>query len=111
VQWVEEAGEEHKAAGSPKPYQEALLDLLELTEGEEETEAIVQDEKRFARIAKSFKKKRHKARRECQEARRSAVLYRGWLRHRARIVKRLRRRRVRRRQLACDAITLTTAQA
>lgn len=80
--WVETYAEEYRQDGSKKPYQQILLDLLEMTGGhltEEETiegpevtaadldarfAEIIADENRFARIEKRFKKKRHKTRRE-----------------------------------------------
>jgi hypothetical protein len=62
--WVEEAADEHRQRGSRKPYLEALIDLLEMTEEPEVVSEIIADERRFARVQKNFKKKRLKARKE-----------------------------------------------
>ena len=82
--WVENLAKERRQAGSKKPYREVLLVLLEMTGGHLTVEEIVKgpkltaaaakariaeiinDETRFARIAKRFKKKRQLARRELQ---------------------------------------------
>jgi len=66
AEWVEETAEEHRQAGSQKPYVDTLLDLLEQTEEPEVVREIIADEKRFERIAKNFKKKRSKGQRELQ---------------------------------------------
>src|SRR5262249_52342347 len=64
--WVEETAEEHRQAGSRKPYVDALLDLLELTKEPEAVREIIANETQFNTISKSFKKKRIKGRRELQ---------------------------------------------
>jgi|SRR4029453_8636017 hypothetical protein len=66
AEWVEETAEEHRQAGSRKPYVDALLDLLELTEEPEAVCKIIANETQFKRISKNFKKKRIKGRRESQ---------------------------------------------
>jgi hypothetical protein len=100
VDWVETYAKEYKHSGSKKPYLLILLDLLEMTGGhltaekQEKDEgptddkaikakiaALVGDKKRFARIQKSFKKKRLNARRELRLMKKWAGLYRGWRRH------------------------------
>ena len=80
AQWVEERADEHRQAGSRKPYALALIDLLELTEEPEVVGEIIADEKRFARIQKQFKKKRLISRQELRVAKKMAVIRRGWLR-------------------------------
>jgi hypothetical protein len=72
VQWIEDSAEEARQNGSQKPYVHALLDLLETTEEPEVVREIVADERRFARLLKSTKKKRIKARRELEMVRKRA---------------------------------------
>jgi hypothetical protein len=83
VDWVEERAEEHRQAGSRKPYIEAHIDLLEMEKEPKVFDAILGDDKWFASLAKSFKKKRLKARQEWRMVKKANVMYRGWLRFRS----------------------------
>jgi len=61
--WLEERAEEHRAAGSRKPYTDAEIELYELLYGGEEEKRDLQ------KFRKTIKKARHRGRLELQEVR------------------------------------------
>jgi hypothetical protein len=66
--WIEEAAEEHRAAGSRKPYEDAEVELFQLTRSPEEQ----REPGAFQRFQKTLRRKRAEGRRGLELARETA---------------------------------------